>query len=323
MSSFDHIPLIDYGMISSSDPTVRAEAAGKLREACENVGFFYLRNHGVPQEIIDSCFEQSRRFFAQPVEDKMLGHVPRSSQNRGYVAMNEEQVDPDGGKDLHEAFDLSHDVPLDDPEVIRGCWLSGPNVWPQRAPAEFRPTLEAYYDNMIGLAQRLYSAFALSLDLQEDFFDGMLHRPGSFMRILHYPPHPPKSDAVLEKVEQLGIGAHSDYQCFTILAQDEVGGLEVRNAQGDWIAATPIAGTFVVNIGDMMARWSNDRFSSTMHRVINRSGRERYSIPFFCGVDYDATIETLPTCVEPGMTAKYAPVNAHDYVVGKFMSSFT
>ncbi|PZU56258.1 MAG: isopenicillin N synthase family oxygenase [Sphingobium sp.] len=322
MNNFDHIPMIDYQMISSADPAVRASAAADLRHACENVGFFYLQNHGVPSEDIERCFDAAKRFFALPLEDKLYGYVPRSKQNRGYVAMNEEQVDPNGGKDLHEAFDLSHDVALDDPEVLRGCWLSGPNVWPERAGAEFRQTLEQYYRSMLELSHRLYGAFAMALDLPEAYFDPMLKRPGSFMRILHYPPHPPMTAERADQADQLGIGAHSDYQCFTILAQDEVGGLEVRNAKGDWIAAPPIKGAYVVNIGDMMMRWSNDRFASTQHRVINRSGRERYSIPFFCGIDYDVVIEALPSCIGPDATAKYPPVNAHDYVVGKFMSSF-
>ena len=118
------------------------------------------------------------------------------------------------------------------------------------------------------------------------------------------------------------IGAHSDYECFTILAQDEVGGLEVRNARGEWIKATPMPGSFVINIGDMMARWTNDRFASTVHRVINRSGRARTSIPFFHGVDYDVSIETLPTCITSDRPSRYLPVNAHDYVASRIKNTY-
>jgi len=314
-ADFDSIPLIDYAAIASRDPAERSRAAQDLRRACEQVGFFYVRNHGVPQPVIDACFEQAQRFFAQPLAVKMQSHADRASQHRGYSAMGDEQVDEAGQKDRNEAFDLSHDVPRDDPEVLRGCWLSGPNLWPEPEPPGFRAALEAYYAAVLSLGRRLFGAFALALGMPEDSFDAMLHRPGSFMRLLHYPPQPPQEEA-------LGIGEHSDYECFTILAQDEVGGLEVCNAAGRWIPAPPIAGTFVINIGDMMARWTNDRFASTRHRVINRSGRERYSIPFFYGVDYDVTIATLPACLAPGELARYAPVNAHDYVAGRINATY-
>ncbi len=316
---FDAIPVIDFALITSDDPQVRAAAAAGLRDVCTRVGFFYLSNHDVPQGVVEDCLAAARRYFAQPAEQKMATHISKSEHHRGYGAMLEERTDANGGADLHEAFDLSHDVPVDDPEVLGGCWLSGPNAWPDDAPPGFRAALEQYYAAMLTLGRRLFSVFALALGLREDVFEPMLDRPGSFMRVLHYPPQPPRGEAA---GNSLGIGAHSDYECFTILAQDDVGGLEVRNARGQWIAATPMPGCFVINIGDMMARWTNDLFASTLHRVINRSGRERYSIPFFYGVDYDVTLETLPVCIGPDRPRRYEPVNAHDYVASRIKGTY-
>ena len=320
-ADFDAIPVIDFASIASSDPAIRAAAAAELRQVCTRIGFFYLRNHGVAEEIIDDCFASARAYFALPLESKMRTHISRSAHHRGYGGMLEEQTDAEGAADLHEAFDLSHDVPADDPEVLRGCWLSGPNAWPDDAPAGFRQSLEAYYAAMLALGRRLFGGFALALGLPETAFESMLDRPGSFMRVLHYPPQPPR-DGPEQARASVGIGAHSDYECFTILAQDDVGGLEVRNARGDWIAAVPVPGTFVINIGDMMARWTNDLFASTLHRVINRSGRERYSVPFFYGVDYDVTLETLPVCIRPDRPQRYAPINAHEYVASRIKGTY-
>ncbi len=319
-ADFDAIPVIDFASITSSDPATRAAAAHELRQVCTRIGFFYLRNHGVAPRIIDDCFAEARAYFAMPLEAKMRTHISRSAHHRGYGGLLEEQTDAEGAADLHEAFDLSHDVPADDPEVLRGCWLSGPNAWPDDASPGFRRALEAYYAAMLALGRRLFGGFALALGLPEAAFEPMLDRPGSFMRVLHYPPQPPRQGAAAPA--GIGIGAHSDYECFTILAQDDVGGLEVRNARGDWIAAVPVPDCFVINIGDMMARWTNDLFASTLHRVINRSGRERYSVPFFYGVDYDVTLETLPVCIMPDRPQRYAPINAHEYVASRIKGTY-
>lgn len=309
---FDSIPVIDL----DGEPDL---VAAQVRDACVRVGFFAVRGHGVPAAVVEACLAAARRFFALPLEAKMGCHLSRSAHHRGYGGLGEEQTDAAGGRDLHEAFDLSLDVPADDPEVLAGRFLVGPNQWPS-APAEFRPALEEYYEAMLGLGRRLFEAFAQALGLERTFFAPMLTRPGAFMRVLRYPSQPPRS--VADGPEGIGIGAHSDYECFTILAQDEVGGLEVRNARGSWVAVPPRPGCFVINVGDMMARWSNDRFASTLHRVINRSGRERLSIPFFHGVDYASTIAALPGCLEAGEVPRHAPVNAHDYVAARLAETY-
>ncbi|KAJ3762712.1 hypothetical protein EV360DRAFT_13814, partial [Lentinula raphanica] len=200
----------------------------------------------------------------------------------------------------------------------------------------FREPVLSYYHSIVQLGLRLFPLFALALDLPENFFEDKTTKPAAIMRLLHYPPQSPTT---LDNDGVIGIGAHTDefpwleassfcnywspliamiqpviHQCFTILWQDTVSALQVRNADGKWIDAVPIPGAFVLNIGDQLARWTNDVFKSTIHRAINRSGQERYSIPLFFGVDYDVLLEPIPSCISPEMPAKYEPVKAGDYV---------
>jgi isopenicillin N synthase-like dioxygenase len=170
---------------------------------------------------------------------------------------------------------------------------------------------------MMTLGRKLFAAFALALGLAEDYFEPMITAPTRAQRIVYYP----SQNGVIDE-DQIGIGAHSDYECFTILAQHEVPALQVLNTAGEWIAAPPIPGTFVVNIGDQMARWSNDLFASTIHRAINTTGRARYSIPFFLGTNYDTLIDALPGCITPERPRKYAPVIAGDYVQSRFDATY-
>lgn len=184
--------------------------------------------------------------------------------------------------------------------------MSGPNAWPDYP--NFKHTVAGYYAEILALARRMIKLFAEVLLLPPDFFDSLVSTPGAMGRMIHYPPQPASNP------EALGIGAHTDIECFTILCQGTVPALQILNVNGEWIQAPPVPGTFVVNIGDMLARWTNDRFISTVHRVWNITGQERYSIPFFFGVNYDATIKTLDSCLDEGQRSKYEPVLAGDYV---------
>lgn len=313
---FSEIPLIDVGPAFGSGAGLEA-VAEQVRDACIRVGFFYIRNHGVDDAIISETFAEARRFFALPLDDKMSIHVKNSPNFRGYTPLLGENTDPTARGDLHEAFDLGLDVAAGDPLMSSGTTLYGPNVWPQGVPG-FKEALEAYYASMVTLGRTLFRVFAVALDLPADHFDPMITRPAAIMRVLHYPSQDGEVDD-----RQIGIGAHSDYECFTILAQDQsVAALQVLNTQGEWISAKPIPGTFVVNIGDQMARWTNDYFVSTVHRAINRSGKERYSIPFFFGTNYDALLEVLPSCIGENRPAKYPPVTAGEYVAGRLAETY-
>lgn len=310
---FDSLPVIDLAPIFGADLDAKAKLAADLRRACTEVGFFYIKNHGVPQTVIDGAFDTAARYFAQPDEAKMDIHVAKSRNNRGYAAMLEENTDPTARGDLHESWDMALEVPADDPDVLAGKVLYGPNQWPV-GDAAFKDSVEAYYAEMIKLSHNLLHAFALSLELEERHFDAMVDKPLATLRLLHYPPQFGEIDE-----KQIGIGAHSDYECFTILAQGGgIEALQVLNSDGDWVAAPPLPGHFVVNVGDQMARWTNDLFASTVHRAINRSGNERYSIPFFFGPNYDAMIEPLESCVDAEHPAKYEPISSGDYVNGRF-----
>jgi isopenicillin N synthase-like dioxygenase len=273
------------------------------------VGFFYIANHGIPQTLVDAMFAQCPRFFSLPVAEKMKLHVKRSSHLLGYVAMRDENANPLVGRgDLHEAFDFAaEDVQLG-AERLEGDFRKAGNLWPDQLPG-FRELMTDYSIALRMLARRLFAAFALALELPEDYFVPMSNRPMALVRILHYPSQPGPFNET-----QLGTGEHSDHECFTVLCQDEVRALQVRNRRGQWIDAPPIRGTFVVNIGDLMSRWTNGIFASTMHRVANLSGRDRYSIPTFFGANAEALIEALPSCVSAGKPARFPPVVAGEYI---------
>lgn len=313
---FDSLPVIDLAPIFGTDREAKRQLASDLRRACTEVGFFYIRNHNVPQSVIDGAFAAGHAFFAKTDEDKKAIWVSKSRNNRGYAALLEENTDPTARGDLHESFDIALDVPETDPDVLAGKVLYGPNQWPEGEPA-FRNAVEAYYAQMIALSHHLLHAFALSLDLPEEHFDALVTKPLATLRLLHYPPQFGEIDD-----RQIGIGAHSDYECFTILAQDQIHALQALNVNGEWISAPPLPGHFVVNVGDQMARWTNDLFASTIHRAINRSGKERYSIPFFFGPNYDAVIAPLESCVDEAHPAKYAPITSGAYVNARFEATF-
>jgi len=245
--------------------------------------------------------------------------IHKSSNFKGYSDLSQENVNPEGLGDVHEGFDLGWEPEFpsnDTTQNMQGA-MSGPNVWPDELPG-FKAAILAYYHSAIRLGRTLFTLFALALDLPENFFDDKTSRPAAIMRILHYPPQDPEN----ADFRKIGIGAHTDYECFTILWQDDVGGLQVQNTAGKWIKAEHIPGTLVVNIGDQFARWTNDVFKSTVHRAINYSGRERYSIPLFFGTDYDVLLEPIPTCVSADSPAKYEVVTAGEYVKSRLVATY-
>ncbi|KAJ7109085.1 hypothetical protein C8R43DRAFT_1043317 [Mycena crocata] len=303
-SSFEQIPVIDFSDAASKDHAKRRALADRIRDACINVGFFYVKNHPIPEETIAAAISAAGEFFALPTSVKLVLDIHKSASFKGYTALLGENTNPEGRGDLHEGFDIGWEEG-DSP-------MSGENVWPSDADMPtFRDRVLAYYQVAVQFGQMLFPLFALALDLPENFFDDKTTKPAAIMRLLHYPPQKP---AVDDDGRIIGIGAHTDYECFTILWQDSAGGLQVQNADGKWIDAVPIQGTFVINLGDQFARWTNDVFKSTVHRVTNRSGVERYSIPLFFGTDYDVRLEPLPSCVSPDLPAKYEVVTAGEYV---------
>jgi isopenicillin N synthase-like dioxygenase len=311
------IPVIDIDPFLHGTPVARAEAAKKIGDACRNIGFFYITNHGVPEALIAQTYVEARRFFSLPAAVKAEVAIEHSSCHRGYFSTGGENLDPARQKsgDLKEGYKIGRDLEADHPLVRAGTPLHGPNQWPANLPG-WRETMTAYYKAMEKLGRDLMRAFALALDLPETYFDDWLTAPMTTLGPLHYPP---QTGHITQA--QIGAGAHTDYGCLTLLAQDDAGGLQVRNAAGQWVDAPPIAGSYVVNIGDMMERWTNGVFTSTLHRVINTSGRERYSLPFFFDPDFHAPVACLNTCLGSG--AKFPPTTAGQHLLDKINASFT
>jgi isopenicillin N synthase-like dioxygenase len=310
------IPLIDFDPFRSGTAVGKQAVAQAIREACEQVGFFYLGNHGVAQAKIGAVFEAARRFFALPEERKMDPRLRVTPQRmRGYQALFARHYANTDAPDVNEAFKYQHEYPGDDPDIIAGNRFHQTNQWPEDLPG-FRDTLLDYFAEMESLSQRVLRAFALALELEEDWFLSFYRKPLTQVSLLHYPPQPAQAPE-----RQYGIRPHADSTAFTVLAQDEVGGLQVEGRDG-WIDAPPIAGTYVINIGDMMARWTNDRFKSTPHRVINLTGRERYSVPFFAIPDFDAVVACLPSCRGPDNPAKYPPLHVGESITRKFATDW-
>lgn len=302
----DTLPIIDLASSPESDQASSTRIAAEISAACRDVGFFYAVNHGVEARLIAEAFAQSRSFFALPVADKQRLAIETIGGNRGYSGLLHEALDPARGPDMKEAFNVGLELAPDDPELIARKPFRSHNAWPD-LPG-FRETLLAYYDACASLGARLHRAFALDLGLKPDFFTDKFDRPMATLRLLHYPAPSRGSDP------QTGAGEHTDYGNLTLLATDDVGGLEVRTRAGQWIEAPALPGAFVVNIGDCLMRWTNDVYVSTPHRVVNRSASERYSIAFFFDPNPDALVETIPSCVHAGEHTRYPPILAADYL---------
>ncbi|RDX46574.1 Clavaminate synthase-like protein [Lentinus brumalis] len=315
-STFEDIPIINLADARHPDTEVRRALAVEIRNACINVGFFYVKNHGIPEETISSTVEAAKRFFALPSSTKMAMDIHKTPNFKGYTALLGENTNPENRGDLHEGFDIGWEEPAGSSRTDDGA-MTGENVWPDGLPG-FREAVLEYYHTAVRLGQSLFPLFALALDLPENFFDDKTTKPAAIMRLLYYPP---QTGPVDDRVQ--GIGAHTDYECFTILwQQDDVKALQVLNANGKWVDAVPIPGTLVVNLGDQFARWTNDVFKSTVHRAINRSGVERYSIPLFFGTDYDVKLEALPSCVSDDYPAQYEVVTAGEYVKSRLEATY-
>jgi isopenicillin N synthase-like dioxygenase len=320
------VPVIDVAPFSAGGEGDRRAVAREIGRACEDIGFFTIVGHGVDAALVRRMYDVSRAFFDLPVTDKQRVRRPRPEQSRGYIGLGEENLAYSVGRDttdLKEFFAIGPvDVPDEPYYQAPAAYPSfAPNVWPEK-PAELRAVYTEYYRAMERLAVSLMRAFALALDLREDFFRDKTDRHISGIRVINYPDQP---QAPAEG--QLRAGAHSDYGALTILKAENVpGGLEVLNRAGEWVTVAPMADSFVINLGDLMMHWTNDRWISTLHRVANPPrdaalGSRRQSIVFFYQPNYDALIECLPGCSGPENPARYAPVTSGEHRLGKFLKT--
>lgn len=304
-------------------PTIDLEAADvaqQFDQACREEGFFYLKNHGISAETTRRAFDAAVAFFARPVDEKTLYHIDQSHPHqRGYVPINHERLDPGVSADLKESFDLGVDLAPDHPDVLKGQPFASPNVWPDGMP-EFKRDISAYHDAMMTLSRRLVAVTADALSVDPSVFQAGMADPIGNLRLLHYPPQAVNPSGL---GDELGCGAHTDYGFLTILAQDETGGLQLETTEGKWIDVPPQPGTFVVNLGELLSRWTNDRYQARRHRVINKSGKDRYSIPFFLDPAFDAVVAPLQDLVPAGETPKYRAVTGGAWLTHRLDETFT
>ncbi len=320
------VPIIDIApFLLSGSPEGRRRVAGQTGSACEEIGFLIVKGHGVPRDLTGEMYDASKRFFALPLGEKMRARG--ADRSRGYGAVGEEALSYGLGQaapaDVKEGL---YEGPMDVPDTAyyrgpEGAPHFVPNVWPERPP-ELERVWRDYYRQMERLASDIMRVFAVALDLPEAFFADKIDKHPSRVRAIHYPD---QRDEPLPG--QLRAGEHTDYGTMTILKiEDAPGGLQVRTRQGEWIDVLAVPDTFVVNIGDLMMHWTNDRWISTLHRVVNPPRDKtlstgRISLAFFHQPNYDAVIECLPSCQGPGNPTKYPPVTSGEYRNRKFAAT--
>lgn len=316
------IPIIDVSGIFSKSSTDRQDVARQVRDAATNNGFFYIQNHGIPSEVTDGAYRACLDFFRQPLDVKNRANSAKSRHFNGYKPRGSQRINPFESTDARESFSWTYD-PKFDPEVADPSAIP-PDVaqhlrcedyhWNATSNLpHFQEAIVRYWRSCLAVARELVKIFALSLDLPEDFFAAKFRYPDAALALNYYPPiaaarSPDNLDA------QVSIGSHTDFQLFTMLWQDAVGGLQVLNRQGQWINAKPIQGTFVVNIADYLQRITNDRYVSTVHRAQNWSGLERISMPFFFGFSPNESCAVLDGCVGEGEERKYDEITCIDWV---------
>jgi isopenicillin N synthase-like dioxygenase len=321
-------PIVDLARFEGASPADKVALAAEVDRICRATGFLSLAGHGVPEAVIDAAWSKAQAFFDLPAEDKQRARAPYPGYPYGYLGPQLESLaksrNVDAPPDLKESFNGGPERPpegMTDPEALAFCYAA--TIWPA-APEGFVAAWRSYYAAMEDLAARIMRLFAAALRLPEDYFASFIDAPISALRALNYP----RQDAAPQP-GQIRAGAHTDYGSLTILLpQAGSQGLEILAPGGAWIPVPPLPGAFVINIGDLMARWTNDRWVSTLHRVVNPSAENggnarRQSMAFFHQPNWDAEIRALEACLAPGETPKYGPVRSGPYLMGKFKSTTT
>jgi len=306
------VPVIDLAPCLAGEPGALERTARALGEASEGLGFYFIGNHGVRQQLIDRVFAQAERFHSLPLErklsvkvtDRIVGYLPQGGQTQR-TSVYGKSVHPD----TSSSYYIRQEWPRDHPDVLAGKPWVFENKWIEGLPG-FRETMLEYYEAMSKLVFELLRLQSIALGLGEDYLPRheAFKPPVYNLRLLHYPPR----EETLEG--QFGIGPHTDYGYLTILAQERVPGLEILTREEKWIEAPALEGHFLVNNSDLCRFWTNDRFRSAPHRVMNKTGERRYSIPFFTATRTDVRLECLPTCKGPGNPARYAPISYGEYI---------
>jgi isopenicillin N synthase-like dioxygenase len=316
LDTFDLSPFATGLALPSAAAT---ETAAAVDATLQSTGFLLVTGHGIPDDVKDAYFDAMRQFFALPQAEKEAIAIGKSDVHRGYVgfatetlegalAGDEDTVGEQLAGDMKETLDTGNEGGLDDPEVAAGTPLHGPNQWPS-LPG-FREAVETYRAAMLEAALRMQRALSMALGLDPDFFG---ERPGQTMyhlRLIHYP----SMETLTPEPGQLGCGAHTDYGTLTLLADDGNGGLQVRQRSGEWVDVSVPEGHLVVNLGDLMAIWTNDRWISNPHRVVNPPGVDRYSSPFFVTPPFHLEI----SCLIDDQVPKHEPMVSGPYLLSRF-----
>lgn len=308
-TSTETIPVLDLGPWLAGEPGAKEKLVAELRWASENIGFYVIKNHGIPQALIDSTFEQAARVHALPMDVKeslrinkdQVGYLPMGGSTIRSSAVNKNTK-----SDLNEAYFIRRERTPDHPDVVAGKPWRGLNQWPPGLPG-FREAVLEYWNTMEGLGQKMLSLYDDALGMPPGYFRERFEGAHINLRLSHYPPNLTPED------NQHGIAPHTDSGFMTFLPQSKVSGLEIRTVGGNWVAAQDMPGTYLVNTGDILNRWSNGRFRSTPHRANNSSPTDRYAIPFFYDPNTDVMIECLPTCTSPDDPPKYPPQTFGEY----------
>jgi len=310
---FAEIPIIDVSPLFDGSEAGLKQVAEAVDYAYSQVGFAYIANHGIESAMIDRIFAASARFHSLPHEEKMK--LERNEFHRGFVPMNASTVKTSTLAKITKP-NQSESFLIMGEQMAPDTPLTGPNQWPENLPS-FKEDVLAYHEALMDLARRLIQPISLALGENRHFLDQHFVNATTYLRMLYYPSQPAQSPNDL-----YGAAPHTDQGFLTMLVQDDAGGLQVRNIEEEWIDAPPIPGTFVMNSGDMLHRWSNGRFISTPHRVINRSGRARYSNPFFLSPDMRSKIEAIPATVTPDNPAQFEPVIYGEYVTNRIKKNY-
>ncbi|MEM7250227.1 MAG: 2OG-Fe(II) oxygenase family protein [Pseudomonadota bacterium] len=307
------LPVIDIGALRRGESLPLRRVANQIVAAAEHLGCFYVSNHGVAKDVLARADQEARQFFAQGQDQTR--RVESNQQHRGFLEVGHAALAGASRPNLPESFTWGIEIePEEEPAVPNNPFL-GPNHWPSDRPG-FREALTDYFHAASRVGIDLLRAFALSMDIDEQTFVQDFDYPISRGSAIYYPPLPSETAD-----EPFGVSPHTDFGCITVLYQDPIGGLEVKNRAGEWVFATPIPDTFVVNVGDLLSRWTNDRFQSTAHRVRNISGRERLSLGVFVDPNFETIIDPRVVCHgddEP----HYPPVRCGDYILDRYEGVF-
>jgi len=316
------VPVIDIGPFLDGDQGAGSTIARQLDEALQTIGFFTVVGHGVEEILIQQARDLAFGFFNQSGSEKMKVANSLEHMSRGYNWMGNRSLAYTLGDetppDLQEGFAFGPFKFEDDAyhQTLTAQNFFAPNIWPQW-PHDFRSTFENYYNSMVSLAEKIMELFALGLGIPENYFADKIDKHTSVIRAIHYP-----TQSETPSLGQLRAGEHTDYGTLTILYGDDLpGGLQIKTRNGDWVDIHPTHGALVCNVGDLMSRWTNDRWVSNLHRVVNPpadySGPGRISIPFFHNTNYDALIQCVPSCVDDLAGPKYPPVLFSDHYLEK------